>query len=270
MPLKLKYDKKEDIPKGLEDAYTEKEGIWVLDVDGMVPSAELTDLKTKISEFRDNNVSLQTKISDLEKRKFLTDEEKTLFEELKAQKDKLDEKVLLDEGKIEELLQKRTETMRKDHESMVEALNKKLTASETIATKFRDKLNGTLVESSITKAISDVGIPVKGALADILSRARSTFIVSDELKLEAKRADGSIIFGGDGTTPLGVEEFAKNLVKDAPFLFESSTGAGGGGGTPPKTGADGKIQIPRSASNFNELKSKYIDKIASGEAVVVD
>ena len=51
MALKFKFKTKEEIPTEHLSLYAEREGAWVLDVDGAVE-------KTKLDEFRNTNVSL--------------------------------------------------------------------------------------------------------------------------------------------------------------------------------------------------------------------
>ena len=83
MALKYKFKTKDEIPAEHLALYAEREGAWVLDVDGAVE-------KTKLDEFRTTNVSLLKERDDLKKRyegidpdavKALVDEKRQLEEE---------------------------------------------------------------------------------------------------------------------------------------------------------------------------------------------
>ena len=61
MPLKFKFKSKDEIPADHLPLYAEREGGWVLDVEGAVE-------KSKLDEFRNTNVSLLKERDDLKKR----------------------------------------------------------------------------------------------------------------------------------------------------------------------------------------------------------
>src|SRR4051794_32983004 len=61
MPLKYKFKSREEIPAEQQSLYVERDGAWLLDVDGAVD-------KTKLDEFRNNNVVLIKERDDLKKR----------------------------------------------------------------------------------------------------------------------------------------------------------------------------------------------------------
>ena len=61
MALKFKYAGKELVPADQTSLYVERDGAWVLDVDGAAD-------KTKLDEFRSTNVSLLKERDDLRKR----------------------------------------------------------------------------------------------------------------------------------------------------------------------------------------------------------
>ena len=76
MPLKFKIAKKEDVPAEQASLYVEKEGVFVLDVEGAVA-------REKLEEFRTNNINLQNQLKafegvDVEKAKELLQKQKEL------------------------------------------------------------------------------------------------------------------------------------------------------------------------------------------------
>src|SRR5512137_2870875 len=58
MPLKYKFKSKEEVPAELLCHYAERDGGWVLDVEGAVD-------RTKVEEFRNNNVALMRQVEEL-------------------------------------------------------------------------------------------------------------------------------------------------------------------------------------------------------------
>ena len=268
MALRVSYAKKEEIPEALTALYVEKDDKWVLEVDGMVSSDDLATMKTRLDDFRTNNISLTEKLKAFDGKKVLTQDEVDEFARLHEQEQSIKDKKLIDAGKLDELLANRTEKMRADFEAQIESLNKSLTAAKEIAGLHEGRLSTVLVESEVGRSLSASGNrPIQGALADIFSRAGSVWKVNDKGKLVALGADGQQVYGTEAN-PLTIDEWLVQTVKDAPYLFEASKGAGGEGskGTGQK-GSDGIIRIPRSDER---LKGQHVEDIATGKAIVVD
>lgn len=267
--MKPWYATKEEIPQGLEQFYKEQDGKWVLQIEGMVPATELNAMKERLNEFRSNNVSLSQKLKELEGKKFLSQEEQDEYDELKKKSQEIEDKNLIDAGKIDELVHSRTERMRADYDNKLKAYEKRATKSEEAMSNYRNRLATVLVEAEVSKTLSAQGVqPVKGALADVISRARNTWQVNEEGQLVALDAQGNPVYGNDPSAPMTMDEWAGQVAKDAPYLFMESKGTGGDGGKGGgDRGSDGVIRIPRSNER---LKSKHIDDIASGKAVIVD
>src|SRR5258706_13802150 len=98
MALKFKFKSKDEIPAEHLPLYAEREGAWMLDVDGAVE-------KTKLDEFRTTNVALIKERDEL-KQRFAgidPDEVKTLAEE----KRRLEEAQQLKAGEVEKGVENR-------------------------------------------------------------------------------------------------------------------------------------------------------------------
>lgn len=268
MTLKASYEKESDIPEALKSEYVLKDGSWILDAEGMVPASDLTAARTRIDEFRQNNVELNEKLKKFDGKKVLSAEDQQEFDRLIQQQADIDDKKLIDAGKIDELLANRTEQMRTDFEARIESLNNSLTGSKESEGKAVGRLSGVLIRSEVSKLLNDQGIvPVQGAIDDIYTRAQSIWRANDEGVLHAVNGKGDPIYGGEGKE-LTLAEWGQSLVKDAPFLFAKNDGTGGdGSGTKLPTGNDGIMRIPRTDE---AMKSKHIADIASGKAIVVD
>src|SRR4051794_19471506 len=61
MALKFKFKSKDEVPAEMQNLYVEREGSWVLDVDGAVD-------KAKLDEFRKNNLTLIKERDELKQR----------------------------------------------------------------------------------------------------------------------------------------------------------------------------------------------------------
>src|SRR5207248_1680871 len=61
MALKYKLNSKDEIPAEFASLYVKRDGAFFLDADGVVE-------KSKLDEFRSNNVALQKQLSDLSQR----------------------------------------------------------------------------------------------------------------------------------------------------------------------------------------------------------
>lgn len=268
MALRVSYAKKEDIPEALVALYVEKEGKWVLEVDGMVAADDLATIKSRLDDFRTNNISLTEKLKAFDGKKVLTQDEVEEFQRLAEQEQSIKDKKLIDAGKLDELLLSRTEKMRTDFEKQLESLNGSLTTAKESASMHAGRLSKVMVESEVGKILSASGNrPIQGALSDIFSRAGSVWKVNEEGKLVALDSKGEPEYGGEGKV-LTLDEWLVQTVKDAPYLFEASKGSGGDGGKGAEhKGSDGILRIPRSDET---MKGMHLDDIATGKAVIVD
>lgn len=247
-----------DEHNGLDDAikplYTKEGDGFVLDTDG----------KSKINEFRSNNIKLMQQMSDLKAQ--LEPFKDVNLEELLKNKDELQQikdKKLLDSGEIEELLVQRTERMRQDYDARLEAGAKAIKKYEERSSKFEKELSDLKVKALLLEQVEKVARIRTGAMADVLSRARNTWSLDEEgnpIPMEK----GTIKYGTD-TNPLTMQEYVVQLVKDAPHLFELSQGSGATGSTGTQTGNGiGTMQNPDADAFGRNLES-----IAAGKVKIV-
>lgn len=229
--MKLKYR----ISK-LEDVEEQYRGLYAASADGTFTlQAEGVADKAKLDEFRDNNISLSKQMDDLKKMFEGIDPNKV--RELMARQKELEEKKLIDAGKLDELLAQRTTAMKSEYEA-------KLTAAEEARKKVTSQLEVLLVDSAIQTAAAKTGVRAT-ALEDVMLRGRTLFKVQDG-KAVPIGADGKVIYSSDGVTPQSVEGWLGSLTTSAPHLFEPSKGGGAGGSG--STGGDGKKM---TRSDFN-------------------
>jgi cell division protein FtsB len=214
MALKFMLENLDDLDESLKGLYSKHtDGKYYLDVDGAVS-------KSKIDEFRDNNISLKQQIEELTDKYGNIDIEK--YQELmdKAALDDGKKRITMD--KVDELVADRTRTMKEEHQNQLSQLT-------TTNTELSSQLNGLLIDGAIRSAAVEAKVRT-GALEDVVLRAKQTFKVVDG-KAVAHDDKDNIIYGKDGTSPLSTKEWISSLKTSADHLFEQSKGGGAGGGS---------------------------------------
>jgi len=237
MALKLVIEKLEEVAEGLRDQYkVGGDGKFHLDME------EDAAAKKKLEEFRDNNIKLLKEKQELEtKLKDLGDPKE--IAEMKKKIQSINDKQLIEAGKIDELVAQKVERMKADYESQIAALKTAGDQKQGELDKTVARLSEVLIDSEITKAVTAVGGVRKDAMQDIIARGKRVWRLEDG-KPVPKEGD-RLLFGKDGKSVMTFEEWAVILAQSAPFLFESTGGGGStGGGTKPLTGKDDLSKVP--------------------------
>lgn len=240
MQLKTVVQDITTVPEAVRDMYKQVGDEYVLQTDDK-------DYTKKIAEFRDNNIALRKQVEDLQQdmdaklKAFegLDEEQLEQMKQAMEQQQQIKDKKLIEEGKIEELFQQRIERMNADHSGQVEGLQKQLNKILSERDSYRTKLSDTLIDNSISQAIGEVAVPRKGAMRDILARARAVWKVDDEGSLIPMNGD-TVMYGPKGDAPLTPQEWGGLLFKEAPYLFEGNVGGGAQGGH--SKGAQGTVE----------------------------
>jgi len=209
MALKYKFKSRDEIPADQQGLYVERDGSWVLDVDGAVD-------KSKLDEFRTNNIALSNQLADHEKRFEGIDPDEV--RRLADEKRQLEEAQQLKAGETEKVVEARVAAVRGDLQKRVSAL-----------TSERDALNSRLVtiqiDQGVVAAASKRGLRAS-AIPDITARARNVFRLVNGVPT-AFEADGQTVrLGKDGSAAMTLDEWVEQQVADAPHLFESNAGSG--------------------------------------------
>lgn len=166
---------------------------------------------------------------------------------------------LFKEGKVDDLVKRRTDSMIKRHQKDIEEWQGKYQSVEQRVGDLMSKLSAATVDREITEAAAKAGVH-KSAIPDIIARGRGVFRLEEEggeLRIVPKDESGQIIFSSDGKTPLSPERWLETLKESAPHFFPGSGGGGATGG--PGKGAAGKIVLPRSTpmSEFEAAVKKH-------------
>jgi len=209
MALKFKFKSKDEIPAEQQALYVERDGAWLLDVDGAVD-------KSKLDEFRANNIALSNQLADQKKRFEGIDPEQV--RKLAEEKHRLEEAQQIKSGEVDKVVEGRLRTAKTEWDKQFAAVSSE-----------RDSLNARLTAIQIDQGVITVATK-RGlrptAIPDITARARTVFRLVDGAP-RAYETDGQTVrVGKDGITPMTLDEWVEQQVADAPHLFESNAGGG--------------------------------------------
>lgn len=207
MKLKPVINALTDVAEQYRELYEERDGKFYLNVDGMVE-------KTKVDEFRNNNVELQNQLKKFTDLGLNFDELKEASENAR----KIREKELISAGDIETLVKERLQSANQAHEKALGEVNAQLT-------KANNQLSVLMIDNVVRAQSTKNGV-LNEAVDDVLLRARNIFSVKDG-NIVATGSDGKPMYNKTGAD-LTVDEYVADLAKTAPHLFKSSEGTGSG------------------------------------------
>ena len=223
--------------------------------DDVVKLSELTEdhpaiqaivmgLKTKNSELLKKQKELKDTVSKFEG----VDPEKARQALAKLQE--IEEKHLLDEGKVDELLAQRTERMRVSFETEKGAMSQALTEKDRTISQLQEKVRGFILSNAIAGAATAAKVKPT-AIELIRNMARDVWQFGDNDEFQAYQGNTPIM--GKDAKPIAMKEWVEGLRQNHPYLFEDSYGGGAGRGN--GSGQAGNLQ--RSKMTVEE-KSAYI------------
>lgn len=246
------------IPEDMHDFYEQIGDDYVLAIDD-------APFKSKLQEFRNNNISLLKQKEEMEKSlSALKGVDPEKYKQMQKQLQELEDKKLMDEGDLESLVSVRTERMRKDFESQAKTLSERAAEADAKANEYRSNLEKVLIDSQVSGAVSGVGTVRQGAMMDVQARARSTWKLDENGNPIATNPDGSAKYGKDGNKPLTITEWASDLLQEAPYLFEGSSGGGSSNNDRQRSnGSAGVLQ-----RSDRDAFARNLEKIAKGEIKV--
>jgi hypothetical protein len=235
MALKFKFKSQEDIPADQAGLYVERDGMWVLDVDGAVE-------KAKLDEFRNTNVSLAKERDELKKRFEGIDPDE--FRRLAEEKRKLEEEQQVKAGEADKVAETRIKNAKAEWDKQLAALT---TERDTLHSRLTSiQIDQAVVTEATRRGLRPTAIP------DITARARNTFRLVNGVP-QAFEADGQAVrVGRDGYTPMTVAEWIDAQASEAPHLFESNAGGGAGSGG----GGNGSGGVGNRASMKNPFRKE--------------
>lgn len=219
MSLKFIVDSVDGLSADVAALYTKNaDGKFYLEVEGAVS-------KAKLDEFRENNVRMLKKLDDYK------DIDPAKYADLLKLQAKADEKKLIDAGELDKVVEQRVGQMRTTYDSEIE----KLTKANTLAQR---QLESLLIDNAVRDSAIKSGVQPT-AVDDVLLRAKATFQIKDGVPVPMD-STGNAIYGKDGATPMSIADWTVGLKKQAPHLFQGSSG-GGASGSRQSADATGKM-----------------------------
>src|SRR5258706_7809038 len=189
MVLKFKVKTKEEIPAEHLPFYAERDGGWVLDVDGAVE-------RSKLDEFRNTNVALLKERDELKQRFEGIDPDEV--RKLAEDKQRLEDEQRLKAGEFDKVLDGKLKAAKSEWDKQFATV-----ASERDALSSR--LTVVQIDHGVVAAATKRGLRAT-AMPDITARARSVFKLVNGVPA-AFEADGQTVKRGkDGVAPMTLEE----------------------------------------------------------------
>ena len=263
MALQFVLPSIDDLPDNIKPLYKKREdGKFQLEAEGVVD-------KTKLDEFRANNVALAESNKDMiEKLKKLEgidpDKYKAFLDKFQSD----EEKKLLKDGNLDEVIKLRTAGIVKDSTEQMAAKDKiiaKLTEDTKTATREKDSY---IVEAEMRKSLDNPDLGFQPGVANILKDSVLKEFVHKDGKVIRVKSDGSLVYGKSGD-PMGLDEFVQGYAKDHPYLVKPSGGGGARNETTKGAGSNGHKTMPRS--EFNKLDAAAQSKfMMTDKGVLVD
>ncbi len=194
------------------------------------------------------NDSIQTKIDEAvggmkSKNEELLDEKKKIADRLKEFADIEDPELarealkfikenedaqLIKDGKIEEVLEKRTSQLRSDHDAIVSDLQKELQDSNLVGHNYKQMFENKTVDDSLRDAAMAAGV-LPEAIESVLLHGRSVFSVGKDGTVESRDPEGTLR-KTDKDMIVNPKNWVEGLKKSDPYFWPGSVGSGASSG----------------------------------------
>lgn len=240
MSLPFIVDSLDQIKEEHRALYVEENGKFRLDLEGY---EDPKGLKTALQSERDAAKTAQRELQRLQKQFEGIDPEivKKVFDQL----DHDEEAKLIAEGKVNEVIQKRTEKMREEHARLLNAETTRANNAEAYANKFKDSvIQGQIIQAAVElEALPE-------ATGDIAFLAKTKFVLDEDGKAVAVDENGEVVIGKDGKTPLSPKEWVESLREQKPYFWPKANGSG----APGSSNTKGQVDILKADGSVNLTK----------------
>jgi hypothetical protein len=253
------------LPDDVKKLYKKRDdGKFQLEVEGA------TD-KAKLDEFRTTNVSLKEKLEAQEKAlASFKDIDPAKYKALMEKFQSDEEKKLMKDGNVDEIIKLRTAGIIKDRDEQLAAKDqiiKKLNDEKTASVKEKDTY---IVEAEMRKVLDNPELGFQPGVANILKDTVLREFVHKDGKVIRIKPDGSVVYGSKDGEPQGLAEFVQSYSKEHPYLVKPSSGGGAGNKNDSKAGANGNVKTIKRA-DFEKLDPfKQQTFVTTEKGVVVD
>lgn len=258
MALPATVDRLEDLPELVRDHYMQKEGVWTLT---LLSSEDHAGLVSALDKERKTRREVETQLSTMKTRYDGIDPDEVL--QLKDKMDNLKDKEIYDKHGLEELVSRRTDTMKQDHERVTRAKDQEIVKLKDSLTTSEQRRKQDKIKTALLNAVSSAGVD-KDALEDAVARGQAVFTDVDEHDNVISRNGEEIRYSKDGVNPLSPGEWISALKAEgkARHLWPPSSG----GGAPPQHGGTGAGTDWLKITNPVERATRYREAQAAGKA----
>lgn len=244
-----------EVAEPLRGEYEERGGKFYLKTEG--DYEPLATVNTKLAEFRDNNRTLNARVTELtEAAKKLEGIDPVEYAKLKTKITELEATGAKDKDSVAELIKKAVT----DAITPLKTENEARKASEAtaLAAAAQSNLRGLLREAGVKAGVDERALP------DYIRRGEEVFRNVDG-KVVPRNGDAPIFSKKNVTEELSMEEWAVGLQADAPFLFKTSRGTGAN----PGGNGNGGYQGERRTISSDPLEfGRNLEDIAAGKVIV--
>lgn len=162
-----------------------------------------------------------------------------------------EEAKLIAEGKLDQVIDKRTSRMREDFEKKLG----EATGRADKASKLAQAFQGRVLDEAVRAAAAKAGLH-QHAIDDALFRARTMFSLDENGQAVQFGEDGKPVLGKDGKNPFTPMEWLEGMKDKAPHWFPATAsggGAHGGGGGGGKTMKQSEFQALKPADRAKRM-----------------
>ncbi len=264
MALKTILESLDDVPEAQRALYTEFDGKYVLELDGLESHPDARALKNALDKERETRRKATKRAEELQaEADRYKDIDPDRAREAMAKLQEIKDSELIDAGKIDELVTSRTERLRADAEAQIAAIQKARDEAAQQAETLRAQLSSEMIDNRIKDVAIQAGARAS-AMPDVLARARSVWRLNDEGRPVAYRDADTPIYGKDGNAPLGMDEWVESLAGEASHLFEANRGSGANG-----AGSDSGRTAPKTIRGDDENAiGMNLEAVARGEVEI--
>lgn len=220
----MKFDFIEDVDlrQKAEEAYEAEMKATTESIDAKIQEA-VEGLKAKNEELLSEKKTIQEKLQRFSE---IKDPEKAL-EALKFINES-EEAQMIRDGKFDELLEKRTSTMRLEHEQTLNELTSQLEEIAGSKDKYKNLYQTKIMDDTLREVAVKAGV-ITEAIPDLLLNAKSLFSLGKDGSVEARTSDGKLMKNEDGNV-LTPAVWVESLKSSRPHYWPRSEGVGARGG----------------------------------------
>jgi len=237
MAFKMELDSLDGLPEEVAKEYVEKDGKFVIQVEGMKTQEDVNRVQNALTAERTAHAELKTKV------KTTFGEEK--FEDVRAKLDKIPELEAIAEGKLDEtkittIVESRLKAKTAPLERELTNVKNENTALKATVSTFESKEKGRTIADQIRAEASKAKM-LDGAIDDAVFLAGSVMELQDDGVAVVKAATGY-------TEGLSAKDFIAQLQEKKPHWWGPTVGGGAGGN---RGGGPSVTNNPFSHENWN-------------------